>query len=102
MMSGAATLIIRHGRQVSRYATAKEDGNMSQGCDFAKNQVDSDGGHHRKKKISWIPEFRLNLKDSESPQTNVIVTMPRDLLEIRPPHHVRNKPLIFSSKVTLQ
>jgi hypothetical protein len=50
-MSGATTLIIRHGRQIPRYATAQEDGNTSQGCDFAKNQVDSDGGYHMKKKI---------------------------------------------------
>ena len=28
---GAATLIIRHGSQIPRYATAQEDGSMSQG-----------------------------------------------------------------------
>ena len=79
-MSGAATLIFRHGRQILRYATAQEDGNMSQGCDFAKNRVDSDGGYQRGGGNSWIPEFRLNLNNSDSPHTNFIVPMPRDLI----------------------
>ena len=70
-MSGAATLIIRHGRQSPRNATAQEDENMSQGYVFAKNQVESDGGYHSKK-ISWIPEFDWTWR-ALNPHTQILL-----------------------------